>query len=123
MSEDTPAPGPLTDEDRQTIRARLTSQREALRVQLEQLRETAAPVSLDLSIGRLSRMDAMQQQQMANATRRRADAELGQIAAALHRLDAGSFGECASCGDDIDRRRLLARPSAPCCRDCEGGGR
>ena len=112
----------LTDEDRATVRARLAKQLEDLRGQLDLLRASSAPVSMDLSIGRLSRMDAMQQQQMASASRRRAEVEITKMHAALQRLQDSSYGECALCGGDIGRRRLLARPAAPYCRHCEEGG-
>jgi DnaK suppressor protein len=113
---------PLRSEDRAVLRERLERDVEALRAQLDLLRSVAAPVSLDLAIGRVSRIDALQQQQMASATRRRLEVQLQQSVAALRRLDRDDFGECASCGDAIGRRRLLARPAAPLCRSCEAGG-
>jgi DnaK suppressor protein len=124
MTDDpqTPEVEALTDEDRHAIQAKLEKQLEDARAQLEDLRGSIAPVSLDLSIGRLSRVDAMQQQQMASATRRRVEVELRQISAALRRLQGATYGECALCGGDIGRRRLLARPATPFCRHCEEDG-
>jgi RNA polymerase-binding transcription factor DksA len=56
------------------------------------------------------------------ATRRRAETQLRQVAAALRRLSAGGYAECVLCGGDIERRRLLANPSTPYCRHCEEDG-
>jgi DnaK suppressor protein len=119
---DGPAAEPLTDDDRQAIRERLEKQLDELRAQLDLLKTSSAPVSLDLAIGRVSRVDAMQQQQMAHATRRRVEIELRQVGGALRRIQGTSYGECALCGGDIGRRRLLARPATPYCRYCEEEG-
>ena len=81
-----------------------------------------APVELDQqAVGRLSRMDALQVQAMAQETSRRRGVELRRIAAALVRIDEGEFGECNECGDEIAARRLELDPAAPLCIDCASG--
>lgn len=47
-----------------------------------------------------------------------AQAELRSIEAALHRLDTGSYGLCARCGEAISEARLDVLPFTPLCRDC-----
>jgi RNA polymerase-binding transcription factor DksA len=47
-------------------------------------------------------------------------AELARVDAALARIDAGTYGVCAGCGDLIDPRRLEASPYAVQCADCAG---
>ena len=74
------------------------------------------------SVGRLSRMDAMQQQAMAQATERRRHAERKRIAGALERLDEDEWGYCLSCGEEIAEKRLRHDPSVPSCVKCAGGG-
>lgn len=82
-----------------------------------------APVTLDQdSVGRLSRMDAMQVQAMALAAQRRRQAERERIAAALRRLDEGEFGFCAACGEPIAEGRLQHDPGAALCIDCASEG-
>jgi DnaK suppressor protein len=44
---------------------------------------------------------------------------LTKIESALARIDAGTFGVCADCGDAIGARRLEARPTATLCIDCK----
>jgi DnaK suppressor protein len=73
------------------------------------------------SVGRLSRMDAMQQQAMAQATERRREAESARISAALKRLDEGEWGYCLSCGDEIAAKRLGHDPSVTNCIKCASG--
>jgi DnaK suppressor protein len=80
-------------------------------------------VTLDQqAVGRLSRMDAMQHQAMAQAQARRRQAERHKIEAALHRLDAGEYGYCTDCGDVVEPARLAADPAMARCLDCLRGG-
>ena len=86
--------------------------------------QARAPVTLQQdSVGRLSRMDAMQQQAMAQAQERRRAAERTRIAAALMRLDEGEWGYCLSCGEDIATKRLAHDPSVATCVRCASGER
>ena len=73
------------------------------------------------SVGRLSRMDAMQQQAMAQATERRRAAERARIAAALERLHDGEWGYCLKCGEEIAEKRLRHDPSVAHCVNCASG--
>ncbi len=79
----------------------------------------AATVELDQArVGRLSRMDALQQQAMAVATDRRRGLELTRIAAALRRIEAGEFGRCRECDEEIAFARLEVEPAATLCVGC-----
>ncbi len=81
--------------------------------------EARGPVTLQQdSVGRLSRMDAMQQQQMALAAEKRRQSERSRIAAALHRLDQGDWGYCLTCGEEIAAKRLEHDPSVATCVGC-----
>ena len=82
-------------------------------------RDGQAVVQLDQqSVGRLSRMDALQNQAMAQAQVRRRAAERQRIQTALKRLDEGEWGYCTDCGEEIAPARLKADPAIPRCRDC-----
>ncbi|MCP4809197.1 MAG: TraR/DksA family transcriptional regulator [Proteobacteria bacterium] len=76
-------------------------------------------VDLDLPIGRLSRMDAMQQQAMAKAERELQKVRLMQVEAALERVDDDEYGWCCQCGEPVGVRRLTARPEVPFCVPCQ----
>ena len=81
-----------------------------------------ATVELDQqAIGRLSRMDALQNQAMARATGARRDLERRRLLIALEKLDGGEFGYCEDCGDAIAIGRLELDPAAPKCVDCAIG--
>lgn len=70
------------------------------------------------SVGRLSRMDALQQQAMAQAAVRRRLGERARINAALARIDEGEWGWCVQCGNAIEPRRLAHDPSVANCIEC-----
>jgi DnaK suppressor protein len=74
------------------------------------------------SVGRLSRMDAMQQQAMAKAQERRRSAERVRIAAAIERIEQGEWGYCLTCGEEIAEKRLRHDPSVAVCVGCASGG-
>ena len=89
---------------------------------LEESENTAAgrkPVVLDqTSVGRLSRMDALQIQAIQIETERRRHIELQRIESALGRIKDGEFGYCVICGEDIEATRLKNDPSVPTCIAC-----
>ena len=110
--------------DRDTLDlARAEARREARRRELRELTAShhaeARPVALDQARGgRLSRMDALQAQEMAAATERRRQLELDRIDAALQRITSGDFGFCSQCGEDIGLERLEFDPTTPLCIAC-----
>ncbi len=78
-----------------------------------------ATVELDQTRqGRLSRMDALQGQEMAKAAEQRRSGSVQRLKAALRRLENGEFGECLECGEAIAEARLRADPAATLCLDC-----
>ncbi len=96
---------------------------EALRREIQGSMETARsgtrPVDLGLPIGRLSRMDAMQQQHMAQAGVSALERRLNQIASALAAVASGTYGFCRRCEEPIGYKRLKAGPETPSCLRCQ----
>lgn len=95
----------------------------ALKAELIALSEAAdedrKPVELDQqSVGRLSRMDSIQVQAMANAAEARRATEIRRIDAALGRVEADEYGWCVACGEAIEPKRLEVDPAAPRCAEC-----
>jgi DnaK suppressor protein len=108
--------------DLAAARSELEALRERVIAAAEQGAEAAQPVELDQQrIGRLSRMDALQGQEMARAAERRRGLELRKIDAALARIDAGDYGWCVRCGEEIAAERLRLDPAVPVCIDCAHG--
>lgn len=109
--------------DVERFRAELARRRAELEQALTTSGRFSKPVELDqASVGRLSRMDAIQQQEMALAAQRRHGHELARIDAALKRIEAGDYGWCVQCDAEIPERRLALDPAAPLCVQCAGKG-
>lgn len=109
----------LPEIDISAMRCRLLAERAALHDVSTASAKSRDAVTLDqTSVGRLSRMDAMQQQSMALATERRRIFALARIEAALARIEAGDYGWCAQCGEAIAPKRLALDPANPICVTC-----
>ncbi len=81
--------------------------------------QSAAIVELDQSsVGRVSRIDALQQQAIAQAAGERLKLRQRKLEAALARLQAGNYGICCDCGGEVEARRLNADPATPFCGEC-----
>ncbi|PLW77357.1 TraR/DksA family transcriptional regulator [Cohaesibacter celericrescens] len=82
-------------------------------------KDSRTVVSLDQqSVGRLSRMDALQGQAMAEEAERRRVLELQRIEQAVKRLEQGDFGYCIECDAEISLKRLEIDPAASHCIRC-----
>ncbi|MCH1487049.1 MAG: TraR/DksA C4-type zinc finger protein [Alphaproteobacteria bacterium] len=100
----------------QEIRKTLLAKKQEVTDLLNANAEDAAPVELDQTQqGRLSRMDAIQQQAMAAETQRRRQRDVHLLDAALKRLDEGEYGYCVNCGEAIGTERLALDPATPFC--------
>jgi DnaK suppressor protein len=103
--------------------------RAALQARLRQIeagnalgKEDRAIVGLDQqSVGRLSRMDALQRKEMASANERRRATEAQRLRDALARLEEGEYGFCQECGEEIAPARLALDPAAALCISCARG--
>jgi len=112
----------LTEEQAEALRRQLVELVAELEDRLRAGASSAEPVVLDQSsVGRLSRMDAMQQQAMAKATREKAQLRLSQCKTALSSFDRDEYGLCRKCDEPIGYRRLSAKPEAPFCLECQRG--
>ena len=108
-----------TDIDLKAIKKTLEAERDQILAMSEAAADDRKPVELDQqSVGRLSRMDAMQVQAMANASEARRRGHLQRIEAALQRIAEDDFGYCDACGEEIPAKRLTIDPTTTRCVDC-----
>jgi DnaK suppressor protein len=100
-------------------RERLLNRKKQILLENEDGASGAATVALDQSsVGRVSRVDALQAQAMSLAAQQRRAVELGRVAAALQRVDEGEYGYCLNCGEVISPQRLEIDLSAEFCVVC-----
>lgn len=110
----------LSSSQLQELQALLLATRAKLEQQLDDGAASTDVVVLDqTSVGRVSRMDAMQQQSMAKSTRANAQASLRKVLAALQRIDAEDYGYCSHCDEPIEFQRLQVQPEASHCLNCQ----
>ena len=104
------------------FRRRLEAEREEIKKLTAISADERKPVELDQTTqGRLSRMDALQVQEMALEQERRRKIELKRIGSALQRIEDGDYGYCTLCGGDIEPKRLEIDPAVPLCLVCAQG--
>lgn len=101
------------------FKIRLQERRESILEIQKDTKQQSAPVELDQArVGRLSRMDAMQQRAMAQAAARLLDIELQRIKTALNRIESEEYGYCIFCDEEIAEKRLQFDPSLLTCIAC-----
>jgi len=110
----------LTSVQEQELHEILISLRSELEQLLDDSQQSSKAVDLDQPIGRLSRMDALQQQAMAKANRAGTQRRLKLIESALQAIKQQRYGECRRCEEPIGYPRLKARPESPFCLECQG---
>ncbi|SLN46223.1 RNA polymerase-binding transcription factor [Roseovarius albus] len=112
----------MHESDLSEFRILITERLAALDAEDDLGAEGQQTVELDQqAVGRLSRMDALQNQAMANANHTRRQSERTRLNAALTRMDEDEYGYCDSCGEDINPNRLRLDPAALKCIDCAKG--
>jgi DnaK suppressor protein len=110
---------PLRPEQVDTIRTELLRTLTKLERSLKISGESARPRDLEQdTVGRLSRIDALQTQGLTKTLAERERAQLAQVVDALRRIEEGSYGSCNACGGPIPFERLLVFPETRACTTC-----
>ena len=105
------------------LRSELQRELERLRRSMAITAEAASPVELDqTAVGRVSRADALQNQQLSADLHSREQARLSLLVDALERLEKGEYGVCQRCGAAIPFGRLVVFPEARTCAACSARG-
>ncbi len=89
-----------------------------LKKEIIDLEESAAPVAPENAIGRISRMDAINNKSVVEASLRNRKKKLSRLQLALSKVYHKGFGECASCGSQINPKRLMLMPQSDKCVKC-----
>ena len=108
----------MEDDEIERLRKKLEELAQEIGQYLRDSELSAAAVEPDKGLGRLSRMEAMQDQQLVLEMRRRKKRQKLEIQNALDRIGAGKYGKCAFCGKKISFDRLEAFPEVQTCVTC-----
>lgn len=109
----------MTDAQKQEFKVYAQAEIEALKVEIPRLKELLKPVAPDNAIGRISRMDNIVNQSVAEAQHSKSKVRLVRLKEALRRVDEDEdFGLCVECEEPIPMARLKAMPETELCVDC-----
>ena len=108
----------MESEQIERLRDKLEELAREIALYLRESEASAAAVEPDKGLGRLSRMEAMQDQQMVLELRRRKKRQKLEVQNALARIDEGKYGQCSFCGNEISFERLDAFPEVQTCVSC-----
>lgn len=108
----------MTEQQKKEIRLKIEKLIEDSLADIEVLEQATAPISPENSIGRVSRMDAINNKSVAEAALRNKRQKLGKLKMALSNIDKPNFGMCDMCKRSINPARLIFMPESTRCMRC-----
>ena len=108
----------MTEEDKKALKDRIKEEIKKLEVEMERLEEATQPISPENSLGRISRMDAINNKGVAEAAYRNAKSKMSKLQIAIDKVELPGFGNCAHCKQPIRPARLMYMPESTRCIRC-----
>lgn len=108
----------MDDEDREELKKQIAKEIEVQKHLIECFTETSKPVSPDNAIGRLTRMEAINSQNISEASLNSAQAKLVKLEKALSKVHLPDFGICVRCENSIPQGRIMLMPENVLCVSC-----
>ena len=104
--------------DEESIREKLQLEIDKTRKKISRYKEMTQPIAPDNAIGRVSRMDAINNKGVMDAAMRKAEERLKGLQRHLENLSTPDFGLCIKCKREIPYQRILLAPESALCVDC-----
>ena len=104
--------------EKEEIRQNILKEIKKVEERVVEYKELTRPVEPDVAIGRISRMDAINNKSVIEASLRQAEEKLRNLQRALSRVETLDFGICLKCGNQIPAGRILYRPESLTCVNC-----
>jgi len=108
----------MTTKEKQALKEKIMQDIEELKKQIETLQEKAKPIAPDCSLGRLTRMEAMAEQEVNQKILDESKLRLTRLQNTLSRIDKPMFGICIECEEPIGIERMKIRPESVRCVTC-----
>lgn len=108
----------MTPEEKTELKVAMDQKRTELIELITDLKEATKPMGLDSSIGRVSRMDYINNKSVSESGLRRAENDLKALERWLSMYNEKSFGKCSRCNQEINPKRLLLMPASTVCINC-----
>lgn len=110
----------MTAKEKKDLVNIITSRIEETKEEISELKELVKPIPLDASIGRVSRMDAINNKTINESSLREKTQQLKKLERALENSESDNFGICTKCGNEIPFGRLEYMPHTSRCVNCVG---
>jgi len=110
----------MTPEQKEQLKEAIERKIEETNLAVLDLREATKPMGLDSAIGRVSRMDYINNKSISEGELVKAEAKLNALQRWLSLYDSDQFGKCSRCGQEININRLLLLSESTCCIRCAG---
>ena len=108
----------MTNQEKKDIKAKALLEIEKTKKSITDYKEITKPISLENAIGRISRMDAINNKSVAEAALRQAEGKLTNLYHVLESIDDKQFGLCLKCQKPIPIGRILLMPQSRYCVNC-----
>lgn len=108
----------MNKEAKQEIKKRIQEELKKTQLSIDDYKESTKPISPENAIGRISRMDAINNKSVVEAALRKANVKLSKLKLVLEKVDDSDFGLCIRCGNPIPIGRILLMPQSRLCVSC-----
>ena len=108
----------MKQEDLKILKKEIRQLIKKAKSEITQMEDSAAPVTPENSIGRISRMDAINNKSVVEASLRNRRKKLAKLQVALSKIDNPGFGQCKNCKKTINPKRLMLMPESDKCINC-----
>ena len=108
----------MTENELKGVRDKINEEIIKTELLIKEYKEGAKPVAPENSIGRISRMDAINNKSITEAALQNAELKLSRLKNMLPRVGTEDFGKCAKCKCEIPIMRILLMPQSRFCVNC-----
>lgn len=108
----------MTKEELKHIEETITKEIAHTEVSIANYKELTKPIAPENAIGRISRMDAINNKSVNEAALRASIEKMKNLKHALSIIDLDDFGNCIRCHKEIPFGRLLVMPESDKCIEC-----
>lgn len=104
--------------DQELVKAKIEREIEKTKELIEEYQELTKPEAPDVAVGRVSRMDAINNRSITEAALRQSEQKLKALNQVYAKIDHEDFGTCLKCNNPIPLGRILIRPESLYCVRC-----
>jgi DnaK suppressor protein len=108
----------MNEKEKKEFKEKLNEVFEQTKSRIADLKELTKPIAPENAIGRISRMDAINNKSVNEAALRIAEAKMSNLKVAFDKVDTEGFGNCLRCKQPIPMGRLMLMPGSTKCVRC-----